>query len=101
MVALGNRILLSKDVAGPRATGHLVIEVVSSKSRRSLTQRRAEIDVAEAFEVLERIASDLEQLAGDGLERVYVEDLDTNRVKLASIADDASIDWWPDRGPRA
>jgi hypothetical protein len=100
LVVFRDRLLLYRDAAGPTASGRVVVEILASAPRESLTRARAASDIAEGLAVLRDIEDDLRPISSvHGLDRAYVEDLDTARVSLASVADDGSLEWGPDGEP--
>ena len=102
-VAFGDSLIAYREVAGPRETGHLRIEIASTAGPESLTVVVATEDIARGLAQVDLLLSD-DQVADivrqHGLEVDYVEDYDIGRKRLASIGEDRSVTWEDEAQPR-
>jgi hypothetical protein len=94
LVAIGSRLLLNRDTAGPASDGHIHIGVLANTPRE---HAQSEVDAAREF--VDRLANEDERfgslLQHFGVRWEYLEDGETLTVALANIGEDGAL-IWPD-----
>ncbi len=97
LVALGSRLLLHRNTAGPRPDGHVHIGVVARVNPLSREKAQSEVDEARAF--VQKIGNEDERfgslLRRYGVRWDYMEDTETAAVTLARVGEDGVL-IWPD-----
>lgn len=95
LVALGPRLLLNRNTAGPRADGQVHIGVVARANPVSREKAQSEVDDARAL--VQEIADEDETfgslLRWFGVRWDYVEDSETAAITLAQVGEDGVLIW--------
>jgi len=104
VVALGDCLIAYREVAGPRMTGNIRVEILSTAASESLTLVGATEDIVRGLAQVDLLLSDdrvADIVRQHGLKLDHVKDYDIGRKRLASIAEDWSVTWEAQARPRA
>ncbi len=95
LVSIGGLTLL-RDASGPRATGQMFVEIRARNTPASITEAGAIADIESGLDQFDALLDD-ERFAAlvdeYGVACAYVDDYDTGRVLLATVAADRSVEW--------
>lgn len=95
LVSIGALTLL-RDASGPRATGQLCVEIRARNTPASISEAGAIADIASGMDQFDALLDDdrFASLVDEyGVVCAYVDDYETGRVRLATVAADRSVEW--------
>jgi hypothetical protein len=95
LVSIG-ALTLARDASGPRATGQLCVEIRARNTQGSINDAGAIAEIESGLALFDALLQDVRFAAlvdEHGVTYEYVDDYETGRVRLATVAADRSVEW--------